>query len=39
MRRVIDIIRVNAIGKELGPVLETIETALRTDQANLIEAE
>ena len=38
MRRVIDLIRVNASGKELGPVLETIER-LRADQAKLIEAE
>ena len=29
----------NAKGAELGPVLETIEDALRADQAKLIEAE
>jgi hypothetical protein len=39
LRRVIDLIQANAGGKELGPVLETIETALRADQAKLIEAE
>jgi hypothetical protein len=31
LRRVIDLIQVNAGGKELGPVLETTETALRAD--------
>jgi hypothetical protein len=36
---VIDLIQVNAKGAELGPVLETIENALRADQAKLIEAE
>lgn len=35
----IDLIQANASGKELGPVLETIETALRTDQAKLIDVE
>jgi hypothetical protein len=39
LRRVIDLIQVNAKGAELGPVLETIENALRADQAKLIEAE
>jgi hypothetical protein len=39
MRRVIDLIKTNANGAELGPVLETIENALRADQAQLIEAE
>jgi hypothetical protein len=29
LRRVIDLIQVNAKGAELGPVLETIENALR----------
>jgi hypothetical protein len=29
----------DAKGAELGPVLETIENALRADQAKLIEAE
>ena len=38
LRRVIDLIQANAGGRELGPVLETIETALRADQAKLIEA-
>lgn len=32
-------IKHNANGAELGPVLETIENALRADQAKLIEAE
>ena len=35
----IDLIKVNANGAELGPVLETIENALRADQAKLIAAE
>jgi hypothetical protein len=35
---VIDLIQVNANGAELGPVLETIERALRSDQAKVIEA-
>ena len=39
LRRVIDLIQQNASGAELGPVLETIENALRADQAKLIEAE
>jgi hypothetical protein len=39
LRRVIDLIQANAKGAELGPVLETIENALRADQAKLIEAE
>jgi hypothetical protein len=39
LRRVIDLIKQNAAGAELGPVLETIENALRADQAKLIEAE
>src|SRR5258707_3102069 len=33
LRRVIDLIQQNAKGAELGPVLETIEQALRSDQA------
>ena len=37
LRRVIDLIKVNANGAELGPVLKTIENALRADQAELIE--
>ena len=39
LRRVIDLIQANAKGAELGPVLETIENALRADQAKMIEAE
>jgi hypothetical protein len=39
LRRVIDLIQQNAKGAELGPVLETIENALRADQAKLIEVE
>ena len=39
LRRVIDLIQANAKGAELGPVLETIDNALRADQAKLIEAE
>jgi hypothetical protein len=39
LRRVIDLIQANANGAELGPVLETIENALRADQAKMIEAE
>ena len=39
LRRVIDLIQVNAKGAELGPVLETIENALRADQAKMIEAQ
>ena len=39
LRRVIDLIKQNANGAELGPVLETIERALRSDQALMIEAE
>ena len=38
LRRVIDLIQQNAKGAELGPVLETIENALRADQAKMIEA-
>ena len=39
LSRVIDLIQVNAKGAELGPVLETIEKALRADQAKMIETE
>ena len=39
LRRVIDLIKQNANGAELGPVLETIENTLRADQAKVIEAE
>ena len=39
LRRAIDLIKQNANGAELGPVLETIENSLRADQAKLIEAE
>jgi hypothetical protein len=38
-QRVIDLIQQNAKGAELGPVLETIENALRADHAKMIEAE
>jgi hypothetical protein len=38
LRRVIDLLQQNAKGAELGPVLETIESALRADQAKLVEA-
>jgi hypothetical protein len=38
LRRVIDLIKQNASGAELGPVLQTIEDALRADQAKVIEA-
>ena len=38
LRRVIDLIQVNAKGAELGPVLQTIEDALRADTAKMIEA-
>ena len=37
LRRVIDLIKTNANGAELGPVLETIENALRSESAKLIE--
>ena len=36
LRRVVDLIKVNAPGGELGPTLELIESALRADQAKLI---
>jgi hypothetical protein len=39
LRRVVDLIKASAPGGELGPVLEIIETALRADQAKMIEAE
>jgi len=39
LRRVIDLIQQNAKGAELGPVLQTIEDALRADQAKMIESE
>ena len=39
LRRVIDLIQANAKSAELEPVLETIENALRADQAKVIEAE
>jgi len=35
LRRVIDLIKTNANGAELGPVLETIENALRADTRRL----
>ncbi len=37
LRRVIDLIQANAKGAELGPVLETIENALRADTAQVID--
>lgn len=39
LRRVIDLIQADAGGKDLGPVLETIEATLRADQAKMIEVE
>ena len=39
LRRVIDLIKANAPGGELGPTLELIEIALRADAAKMIEAE
>jgi len=39
LRRVIDLIKQNANGSELGLVLETIENALRADQTKMIESE
>jgi hypothetical protein len=39
LRRVVDLIKANAPGGELGPTLQRIENALRADQAKLIEAE
>jgi hypothetical protein len=36
---IVDLIKVNAPGGELGPKLELIETALRSERAQLIEAE
>jgi hypothetical protein len=39
LRRVIDLIKQNANGAGLGPVLQTIEDALRADQAKLIDGE
>jgi hypothetical protein len=39
LRRVIDLIQANANGAELGPVLQTIEDALRADAAKMIESE
>ena len=35
LRRVIDLIQQNAKGAELGPVLETIEQALRSEQCQM----
>ena len=39
LRRVVDLIKVNAPGGDLGPTLELIEIALRADAAKLITAE
>jgi hypothetical protein len=36
LRRVVDLIKANAPGGELGPTLELIENSLRADQAKLI---
>ena len=38
LRRIVDLIKANAPGAELGPVLETIENALRSESAKLIES-
>ena len=38
LRRVIHLIKQNANGADLGPVLETIENALLADQTKMIEA-
>ena len=39
LRRVVDLIKANAPGGELGPTLQMIENALRADQAKMIEAQ
>jgi hypothetical protein len=39
LRRVIELIQATAPGGELGPVLETIENALRADAAKIVAAE
>jgi hypothetical protein len=39
LRGVVDPIKVNAPGGELGPTLELIESALRSDSAQLIDAD
>jgi hypothetical protein len=39
LRRVVDLIKANAPGGELGPTLELIELSLRSSQAKLIEAD
>jgi hypothetical protein len=39
LRRVVDLIKANAPGGELGPTLELIEIALRADAAKMIEAQ
>jgi hypothetical protein len=39
LRRVIDLIKANAPGGELGPTLQMIETALLANQPKMIEAE
>jgi len=39
LRRVVDLIKANAPGGELGPTLEMIETALIANQPKMIEAE
>jgi hypothetical protein len=39
LRRVVDLIKASAPGGELGPTLQLIEHALRSDQAKVIGAE
>jgi hypothetical protein len=39
LRRIVDLIKANAPGGELGPTLQMIENALRADQAKMIEAQ
>ena len=39
LRRVVDLIKATAPGGDLSSTLETIENALRADQAKMIEAE
>ena len=38
LRRIVDLIKATAPGGDLSSTLETIENALRADQAKLIEA-
>ena len=39
LRRIVDLIKATAPGGDLSSTLETIENALRADQAKMIEAE